>query len=216
MADQRGGKVRYEKIRRKGWWRWCRRDSDEKAEEKDSSCGDVFMADQRGTGEVRDGRDLKFGGDGETIGSDADEDEKFVYHVCFKKAREDRGSYFAMNEMMENLDFGRDTNRLDYFRVTAFEVNRDHDLNGIAGYGGGHKTRQLPDEIFSNNSGGGNDGEVVVQRLNQKGVRGGAGGGGRTRRAAIGIFATNGGGEVVMKRLNQKTACWCRCWCRCF
>ncbi|KAD4888496.1 hypothetical protein E3N88_20569 [Mikania micrantha] len=38
-------------------------------------------------------------------------------------------------------DFGRDTNKHEYFSVRHFNVHGDDDLNGINGYGGGRGTR---------------------------------------------------------------------------
>ncbi|KAI3669491.1 hypothetical protein L6452_40727 [Arctium lappa] len=136
------------------------------------------MANRRGIEEVRDGEDLKFGGDGETFGgevqgrrpprtahatawnnkgqplprfgdwSEADEDAK-PYTNIFNKVRKDR--FYSTDENVENLDFGQDANRLDYFKVAPFNLHGDDKLNEIASYGGGGRTRQLAIENFANN-----------------------------------------------------------------
>lgn len=41
-----------------------------------------------------------------------------------------------------NKDFGRDTNRLDYFRVTTIDVHGNKGLSEIPSYGGGTQTQQ--------------------------------------------------------------------------
>ncbi|KAI3767921.1 hypothetical protein L2E82_18350 [Cichorium intybus] len=77
-------------------------------------------------------------------------------------------------------DFGRDTNRLDYFRVTALDVNGDDHLNGNVSYGDG---------------GGGSDhGVVVGPRVEQeKGdVADGAHGGDMTPQVHVRTFDNTG------------------------
>ncbi|KAI3669489.1 hypothetical protein L6452_40725 [Arctium lappa] len=117
-------------------------------------------------------------------------------------------------ENVGSLDFGRDTNRLDYFRVTPFDVHESNDLRGIANYGGGFRTGQVSVENSSYNGRGGGGcrdgrsgrGEMVGPRLYREMGSTGASGGDRTRQVAVGIFANNdvGGGEVVVQRLEQE------------
>ncbi|KAL4582692.1 hypothetical protein LXL04_007250 [Taraxacum kok-saghyz] len=45
------------------------------------------------------------------------------------------------SEDFENQEFGRDTNRLDYFRVTAFDLHGDDHLAGVSTHGGGTTDR---------------------------------------------------------------------------
>ncbi|KAI3499982.1 hypothetical protein L1887_35796 [Cichorium endivia] len=48
---------------------------------------------------------------------------------------------FDASESSENQEFGWDTNRLDYFSVTPFDVFGDDHLTGIASHGGGGGSR---------------------------------------------------------------------------
>ncbi|KAI3515034.1 hypothetical protein L1887_13783 [Cichorium endivia] len=50
---------------------------------------------------------------------------------------DDRRDGLVTNEDSEDQEFGRDINRHDYFRVTAFDVHGDDNLAGIASDGGG-------------------------------------------------------------------------------
>lgn len=68
-------------------------------------------------------------------------------------------------ENLEILNFGRDANRLDYFRVTPFDVHGGNDLRGVANYGCGRGGGNSS----NNGSGGGDDdrsgrGEMVGTR----------------------------------------------------
>ncbi|KAI3767890.1 hypothetical protein L2E82_18319 [Cichorium intybus] len=98
------------------------------------------------------------------------------------------------NEDSENRDFGRDTNRLDYFSVAAFDVYGDDHLNGVGSYGGGGGTR---------------DRDVVVDPtpVQERGIPTAVAGGGiKIRRVPIGISANNGsdGGEAVVQTLERE------------
>ncbi|KAI3781330.1 hypothetical protein L2E82_11342 [Cichorium intybus] len=93
------------------------------------------------------------------------------------------------NEDWENQDFGRDTNRHDYFRVTAFDVHGDDNLAGIASDGGG-------------GGGGTRDRGVVVgprPELERGSATVGTGGRIRTRQVPARIFASNGYQSVVQR-----------------
>ncbi|KAI3767916.1 hypothetical protein L2E82_18345 [Cichorium intybus] len=48
---------------------------------------------------------------------------------------------FDASDVSENQEFGWDTNRLDYFRVSPFDVYGDDHLTGIASHGGGGGSR---------------------------------------------------------------------------
>ncbi|KAJ0534355.1 hypothetical protein HanRHA438_Chr09g0399961 [Helianthus annuus] len=56
--------------------------------------------------------------------------------ISHSSSRNVDGNFFG-NYNSENLDFGRDTNRLDYFSVTAFDICEKDETFGIASYGGG-------------------------------------------------------------------------------
>ncbi|KAI3767892.1 hypothetical protein L2E82_18321 [Cichorium intybus] len=97
-------------------------------------------------------------------------------------------------EDSENRDFGRDTNRLDYFSVAAFDVYGDDHLTGIGSYGGGGGTR---------------DRDVVVDPtpVQERGISTAVAGGGIImRRVPVGIFANNGsdGGQAVVQTLGRE------------
>ncbi|KAI3767888.1 hypothetical protein L2E82_18317 [Cichorium intybus] len=126
----------------------------------------------------------------------------------------------SKNKYGDSKEFGRDTNRLDYFRVTAFDVFDDDHLSGIAGHGGGggggrrdrgvvvgprleqkrgsviacagqrDRTREVPD-----NGSDGGGALAAVQRLEQK--RDGGGGGGSRRGRSV----------VVGRRHEQEKGC---------
>ncbi|KAL4582518.1 hypothetical protein LXL04_007068 [Taraxacum kok-saghyz] len=54
----------------------------------------------------------------------------------------------APNDNAENAEFGRDMNRLDYFRVTPLDVHGDQSVGrSIPSYGGANKTRRVPRAI---------------------------------------------------------------------
>ncbi|CAH1421565.1 unnamed protein product [Lactuca virosa] len=98
----------------------------------------------------------------------------------------------CVGEDSKNQEFGRDTNRLDYFSVAAFDVYGDDHLTGVASYGGGGGRRDRgivlapgPEE----ERGGATDvaGEAVVQRLEQERGDGGDSGGRRVRRLMVGM-----------------------------
>ncbi|KAI3767898.1 hypothetical protein L2E82_18327 [Cichorium intybus] len=79
--------------------------------------------------------------------------------------------------ILENREFGRDTNRLDYFRVGSFDLREDyyHTEDASNGHGGGRR-----------------DGGVVVGlNLEQEN-----GGGDMTREVPVGMFGDNGTREV--------------------
>ncbi|KAI3515038.1 hypothetical protein L1887_13787 [Cichorium endivia] len=102
----------------------------------------------------------------------------------------DRRNGLVTNEDSEDQEFGRDTNRHDYFRVTAFDVNGDDNLAGIASDGGG------------GGGGGTTDrGVVVGPRPEQErgSVTVGIGGSIRTRQVPGRIFASNGNESVVQR-----------------
>ncbi|KAL4580644.1 hypothetical protein LXL04_016844 [Taraxacum kok-saghyz] len=124
-----------------------------------------------------------------------------------------------VGEDSDRHEFGRDTNRVDYFKVTAFDLHGDDQFTGIASHGGGGGGRLDPVGISANNGS-----EAVFQRLEQHRVDGGGGGSrisrrlsidrrseqvsGRTREVAIGGFGNNsgGGGEDVGQRIKQLEA----------
>ncbi|KAL7607531.1 hypothetical protein Lser_V15G19586 [Lactuca serriola] len=94
-----------------------------------------------------------------------------------------------VGEDSKNKEFGRETNRLDYFSVAAFDVYGDDHLTGAASYGGGGGRRDggivlAPEQ----ERGGATDvaGEAVVQRLEQERGDGGDSGGRRGRRLMMG------------------------------
>lgn len=97
-------------------------------------------------------------------------------------------------------DFGRDTNRLDYFRVTAFDVYENDHLAGIANHGGGTRNRGVVVDPSTEAEIGGirirhgpvrlsadNGNEVVVPRLEERvdSPTAGADGGDRTRDVPV-------------------------------
>ncbi|KAI3767915.1 hypothetical protein L2E82_18344 [Cichorium intybus] len=71
------------------------------------------------------------------------------------EVRDEKDISSGMNENVEDLEFGRDTNRLDYFRVTSFDVHADQSLPGKSSYGGGGGTRRVPRAIASKDEGEG-------------------------------------------------------------
>ncbi|KAL4560461.1 hypothetical protein LXL04_032613 [Taraxacum kok-saghyz] len=107
-------------------------------------------------------------------------------------------NYFGSQE------FGRDTNRLDYFRTAPFDVHGDnHFSTGIADYGGGRnrdhgtgrvdggdmKTREVPNG-FSFSDGGSRRRHQLVQERGSSIVR--PGGGYWVQEAPVGVFPNNG------------------------
>ncbi|KAI3781329.1 hypothetical protein L2E82_11340 [Cichorium intybus] len=100
----------------------------------------------------------------------------------------DRRDGLVTNEDSENQDFGRDTNRHDYFRVTAFDVHGDDNLAGIARDGGGGRgTRDR--------------GVVVEPRLELERGSADVGTGGRISSPQVPgrIFASNGNESEVQR-----------------
>ncbi|KAL4580905.1 hypothetical protein LXL04_017111 [Taraxacum kok-saghyz] len=93
-----------------------------------------------------------------------------------------RSSYVDHEESV-NQEFGRNTNRLDYFRVDPFDVYEDH-LPRVGSFGGGGGPRQEYE--------GGGDSHVSHV----------TGGGMRIRRVPVGVSA-NDGGEGVVERLDH-------------
>ncbi|KAI3499976.1 hypothetical protein L1887_35790 [Cichorium endivia] len=80
--------------------------------------------------------------------------------------------------ILQNQEFGRDTNRLDYFRVSSFDVREHNHVTENAIYGGGRRIH----------------GVVVGLNLEQEN-----GGGDMTREVRVGMFGDNGtreGGEM--------------------
>ncbi|KAI3515678.1 hypothetical protein L1887_14580 [Cichorium endivia] len=101
------------------------------------------------------------------------------------------GSYCGLDtdEYSGNQDFGRDTSRLDYFSVAAFDVYGDDHLTGVASDGGG-------------SGGGTRDRDVVVDTIpeQERGIATAVAGGGiRVRRVPVGISASDGGETVVQR-----------------
>ncbi|KAL4560455.1 hypothetical protein LXL04_032606 [Taraxacum kok-saghyz] len=100
-------------------------------------------------------------------------------------------------------EFGRDTNRLDYFRTAPFDVHGDnHFSTGIADYGGGRnrdhgtgrvdgsgRTREIPNG-FSFSDGGSRRRHQLVQERGSSIVR--PGGGYWVQEAPVGVFPNNG------------------------
>ncbi|KAI3767886.1 hypothetical protein L2E82_18315 [Cichorium intybus] len=84
--------------------------------------------------------------------------------------------------ILQNQEFGRDTNRLDYFRVSSFDVREhNHVTENASTYGGGRRVR----------------GVVVGLNLEQEN-----GGGDMTREVRVGTFGDNGrrdGGEMAVQ-----------------
>ncbi|KAI3669492.1 hypothetical protein L6452_40728 [Arctium lappa] len=107
--------------------------------------------------------------------------------------------------------------RLDYFRVTSFDVHGGNDLPGIANYGGG---RGGGNSINGSTSAGGGDrigqvaigisanigssdgggAEVVGPILDRETGSTGAGGGDTTGQIAVWVYANNGGNGGVVGR----------------
>ncbi|KAI3499851.1 hypothetical protein L1887_35665 [Cichorium endivia] len=84
----------------------------------------------------------------------------------------------------DNQEFGRDTNRLDYFRVTAFDVFEDNHLNTrTANYGGGGPSRPEQEGGSATVRAGGSERtqevpeRIISNRLEQERVDDGSGGG---------------------------------------
>ncbi|KAI3767917.1 hypothetical protein L2E82_18346 [Cichorium intybus] len=100
-------------------------------------------------------------------GQNEDGDNKAISFIPDELSgpRDDGNEYVAVdsfytsgtNENVEDREFGRDTNRLDYFRVTSFDVHGDQSLPGIASYGGGGGggTRRVPRAIAGKDEGEG-------------------------------------------------------------
>ncbi|KAI3780371.1 hypothetical protein L2E82_10351 [Cichorium intybus] len=140
---------------------------------------------------------------GETIDNDgkaADRNEVFDFSGQGAATRRIRlqvtgsvgeGSYCGLgtDEYWGNQDFGRDTSRLDYFSVAAFDVYGDDHLTGVASDGGG-------------SGGGTRDRDVVVDTIpeQERGIATAVAGGGiRVRRVPVGISASDGGETVVQR-----------------
>ncbi|KAI3499983.1 hypothetical protein L1887_35797 [Cichorium endivia] len=135
-----------------------------------------MLMEEKRIREVRDEKEIRFRGGGETVdadelvgkldskrvnnfnknitGQNEDGDNKAISFIPDELSgpRDDGNEYVAVdnfytsgtNENVEDREFGRDTNRLDYFRVTSFDVHGDQSLPGIASYGGGGGTRRVP------------------------------------------------------------------------
>lgn len=202
--------------------------------ELDSSGGEVLIhrGEQR-VGEVRVEKDLKLGDGGETIDAgedvqkqDGNEHNDFSDNILdgngmsldgIAQSRYILQGDFGIGAGLDpnendvaNLEFGRNTNRLDYFRVTPFDVFEDDNRRRIADYGGGDGRPQIPVGVSSNNGHVAGDGGrenlgIVVsptlylpERANNTDARAGDIG---PQLVAVGISSTTvsrggGGGEV--------------------
>ncbi|KAL7604381.1 hypothetical protein Lser_V15G19590 [Lactuca serriola] len=123
---------------------------------------------------------------GQTYSHDFHRRAAASYPICDGFSQFRPPNLFNVAEDYENQEFGRDPNRLDYFRVMPFDVFGDDHLTGIVGYGGGvggRLDRGLVEGLI------GSDTAVA--------------GGGIRLRVPVGISANNGT-EAVLERVNQE------------
>ncbi|KAD4888498.1 hypothetical protein E3N88_20571 [Mikania micrantha] len=119
------------------------------------------------------------------------------------------------NELLEDLDVGWDTNKHDYFNITAFNLHGDDNLSRVSTYGGGDMSCQVVDISFNNVNSASNkdhsgDGSQLIPL--QKFLDTGNGGGDKVveklEQEKGGGEKVNGGEVVVQERGGDRKSDW--------